>query len=332
MKIAIVILNYNGVHLLEELLPKIMSFSNDAHIVLADNCSTDGSIAFVSTHFPSVEIIKNSKNFGFAKGYNEALKHVKADVYCILNSDVEVTEHWLKPIKNLFKNEKIGIVQPKILDYYRRSHFEYAGAAGGLIDFLGYPFCKGRIFFNIEEDKGQYDKDQEVFWASGACLFIRAQLFHVLGGFDEDYFAHQEEIDLCWRSQHTGNKVWYCAASKVYHMGGATLDKYHPMKTFFNFRNSLFSILKNAPTSFVFLVLFARLILDIFAILYFLGKGQLSHSIAVFKAHFSFYAFIPKMMRKRKSICNKLNTYYFTKKSIVLNYFIFKKIKYIDYK
>ena len=330
MKIAIVILNYNGVHLLKEFIPKTLAFSHGADVVLADNCSTDDSIAFVSNHFPSVQIVKNNTNFGFAQGYNKALKHVKADVYCLLNSDVEVTDNWLEPIKNLFKNQEIGIVQPKLLDYYRRTYFEYAGAAGGFLDFLGYPFCRGRVFFTIEEDNGQYIEDQKVFWASGACMFIRSQLFHSLGGFDKDYFAHQEEIDLCWRAQHVGNQVWYCGSSKVYHMGGATLDKFHPRKTFLNFRNSLFSILKNVPTRFVFFVLFSRLILDVLAAFYFLAKGQVNHLSAVFQSHTSFYRHIPKMIRKRQKTGRKLNRYYFTK-SIVLGYFAFKRKKYVDY-
>ena len=330
MKIAIVILNYNGVHLLKEFIPKVLMFSDKAHVVLVDNCSTDNSIDFIYHNFPKVRIIKNEGNFGFSKGYNKALKQVEADIYCLLNSDVEVTENWLDPIMGLFKNKEIGILQPKLLDYYQPNKFEYAGAAGGFLDILGYPFCKGRIFFNVEEDLGQYDEDQKVFWASGACLFIRSELFHSLKGFDEDYFAHQEEIDLCWRAQHLGNQVWYCGSSKVYHMGGATLDQFHPRKTFLNFRNSLFSILKNVPSRLVFFILLFRLTLDMFAAFYFLSKGQANHFIAVFKSHISFYRFVPKMIRKRQKIDRKLNLYYITK-SIVVGYFVYNKEKYVDY-
>ena len=326
MKIAIVILNWNGKDLLEKFLPSIVRYSSTEYsdIYIADNASTDDSITFVKKNFTSVNIIQNKENWGFAIGYNEALKNLKADVYALINSDIEVTPNWLEPIKDFFQNHKeTAIIQPKILDYKKKTYFEYAGAAGGFIDQLGYPYCKGRIFNSLEEDQGQYNDSYPIFWGSGACLFIRSHVFHELKGFDADYYAHQEEIDLCWRVQNKGYSVNYVGSSTVYHVGGATLDNFHWKKTFLNFRNSLFSITKNAPSNFLFLLLM-RLVLDGIAGVKFFFEGKFIHTWAIIKAHFSFYSYFLKMLKKRKKNLNKRKDYH-TTRSIVWDYFIKKK-------
>ena len=320
MKIAIVILNWNGKKLLEAFLPSVMQHSPEASIYVADNASTDDSVAFVQAHFPSITVIQNHGNLGFAGGYNEALQNVDADIYALVNSDIEVTPNWLQPIIEKFQNEpKTAIIQPKILDYKNKEYFEYAGAAGGFIDQYGYPFCRGRIFETIEKDTHQYDDETEIFWASGACFFIRKEVFQELHGFDADFFAHQEEIDLCWRAFNLGHQIKYTSKSVVYHVGGATLQHGNPKKTFLNFRNSLLMLVKNLPKSSLFLVLFIRLVLDGVAGIQFLLKGKPSHMLAILKAHFSFYSLFSKNYKKRNS--QQLPNYYITK-SIIYRYFI----------
>jgi len=326
LKIAIVILNWNGKELLEKFLPSIVRYSPTEYtdIYVADNASTDDSISFIKKNFTSVKIIKNSENWGFAKGYNKALTDLKADIYALVNSDIEVTPNWLAPIYSHFQeNSDTAIIQPKILDYKKKTHFEYAGAGGGFIDQLGYPYCRGRIFNTLEEDNGQYNDTSPIFWGSGACLFIRSTIYHELGGFDTDYYAHQEEIDLCWRAQNKGYGINYVGASTVYHVGGATLDNFHWKKTFLNFRNSLYNITKNAPGNFLLLI-FIRLILDGIAGLKFLLEGKIIHTWAIIKAHFSFYAHFGNMYKKRKNNSFKQKNY-FTNKSIVWNYYVRKK-------
>jgi len=245
MKTAIVILNWNGQKLLEQFLPSVVAHSNEAEIYIADNASTDDSLSYVSDRYPNVKIIKNQTNGGYAKGYNDALKHVDANIFCLLNSDVEVTENWLAPVLDVFKNEpNTAIIQPKILDYKNKAYFEYAGAAGGFIDKYGYPYCRGRIFDTLEKDFGQYDDLADIFWASGACFFVRSTIFKKLNGFDERFFAHMEEIDFCWRAKNLGYTIRYAYNSKVYHLGGATLSKANAKKTYLNFRNSLFTLIK----------------------------------------------------------------------------------------
>lgn len=321
MRIAIVILNWNGKGLLESYLPSVVRYSDAADIYVADNASTDTSIQFVKSKYPNIQIIENEINGGFAKGYNDALKHVNADVYCLLNSDVEVTEGWLKPIVKTFQEiPEAAIIQPKILDLKRKNYFEYAGAAGGFIDQLGYPFCRGRVFQALEEDKGQYDDICEIFWATGACMFIKSKLFHDLGGFDEDYFAHQEEIDLCWRAKNSKHKVFYVGTSKIYHLGGSTLSNMNPKKTFLNFRNSLFSITKNLPRKKAFSIIFLRLILDAVAAIRFVFQFRFKHCFAILRAHLSFYKNFRKMYLKREK-ANFLLKYY-AKKSIVWSHFV----------
>ncbi|AIM61580.1 glycosyl transferase family 2 [Cellulophaga lytica] len=320
-KIAVVILNWNGVQLLERFLPLVIKHSNNHKIYVADNASTDTSIRYVKENFPGVKIIQNTSNGGYAKGYNDALPNVKEDLFCLLNSDVEVTPNWLTPIENYFnENKNTAIIQPKILDLKKKSHFEYAGAAGGFLDSFGYPFCRGRIFDTLEEDKGQYNDNLPIFWASGACLFIRKATFFNLGGFDEDYFAHQEEIDLCWRAQNKGLEIMYVGASTVYHLGGSTLNEMNPKKTFLNFRNSLYSIVKNIPIYKAFFIVMARLLLDGIAGLRFLSQMRFTHCLAIVKAHFSFYWNLPKTLKKKE--LNSRTKKYYLIKSVVWSYFV----------
>jgi GT2 family glycosyltransferase len=320
MKIAVVILNWNGSKLLGQFLPSVIRYSPEATIYVADNASTDDSVDFVKTHFPSIQIIQNKANFGFAQGYNEALKNVDASIFALVNSDVEVTQNWLLPIIAAFeKEQQVAIIQPKILDFKNKDYFEYAGAAGGFIDKYGYPFCRGRIFETVEKDFHQYDDDCNIFWASGACFFIRSSVFNTLRGFDADFFAHQEEIDLCWRAFNKGHRVAYVSKSVVYHVGGATLQLGNPRKTFLNFRNSLLMLTKNLPKSQLYKVLFMRLLLDGIAGIQFILKGKLSHCVAIFKAHFSFYAAFPKNFRKRDVA---FSTEYYKQNSIVFAYYL----------
>ncbi|UMB61552.1 glycosyltransferase family 2 protein [Lutibacter sp. A80] len=329
MKIAIVILNWNGQQLLEKFLPTLLNFSNQKHveIYVADNASTDTSISYVKKTFPTVKIVENKKNGGYAKGYNDALKYIEADIYGLINSDIEVTEGWLNPIISTFNTApETSILQPKILDYKNKALFEYAGAAGGFIDKFGYPFCRGRIFSELEKDNSQFNDTCEIFWASGACFFIKSNVFKELNGFDEDYFAHQEEIDLCWRAKNLNYNIKYVGASTVYHVGGATLKEESPRKSFLNFRNSLFTLVKNVPKKQLFGILFMRLILDGIAGVKFLIELRPMHTIAIIKAHFSFYIQFSKMFRKRGTL--EKRTDYFRTKSIVWQHFILGKKKY----
>lgn len=320
MKIAVVILNWNGVQLLEKFLPSIINYSPEATVYVADNASTDDSISFVLANFPSVKIIKNDTNLGFAGGYNEALQHIDSEFYALVNSDIEVTENWLQPIIESFEKEpQTAIIQPKILDYKNKEYFEYAGAAGGFIDQYGYPYCRGRIFETLEKDHGQYDDECEIFWASGACFFIRSSVYNELNGFDADFFAHQEEIDLCWRAFNKGYKTVYNYKSVVYHVGGATLQQGNPRKTFLNFRNSLLMLTKNLPKEKLYFILFIRMILDGIAGIQFIFKGKFSHFNAILKAHYSFYSLFSNTYKKRGFFQIKK---YFTIKSIVYKYYI----------
>ncbi|SFD06227.1 glycosyltransferase family 2 protein [Algibacter pectinivorans] len=326
MKIAIVILNWNGKKLLQQFLPSVIQHSQGADIYVADNASTDDSIAFVKTNYPNIKLIQNQSNGGYAKGYNDALKHVKADVYCLLNSDIEVTANWLTPIINTLKTEaNTSIIQPKILDYKNKAYFEYAGAAGGFIDKYGYPYCRGRIFNSIEKDQGQYNDTTEIFWATGACLFIRSNVYQELNGLDEYFFAHMEEIDLCWRAKNFGYTIKYVGQSTIYHVGGATLKATHPKKTFLNFRNSLITLTKNA-NGFVFGKIFMRLILDGVAAIKFLLELKPLHTLAILKAHFSYYAQLTRVLKQRKAIKTKIK--YYSTTSIVYQYFVCKNTEY----
>ncbi|MDV6167331.1 glycosyltransferase family 2 protein [Flavobacterium sp. DG1-102-2] len=320
--IAVVILNWNGKGLLEQFLPSVVEHSPEAAIYVADNASTDDSVSFVKTNYPEIKIIQNKGNFGYAKGYNEALAEVEEEIYALVNSDVEVTKHWLAPVLALFEEDsETGIIQPKILDYKNKTHFEYAGAAGGFIDKYGFPFCRGRIFDTIEEDIGQYDDNTQILWASGACFFIRKKVFRELRGFDPDFFAHQEEIDLCWRAFNKNYNARFCYQSVIYHVGGATLTTGSSKKTFLNFRNSLWMMTKNLPTAKLFPVLFIRLSQDGLAGIRFATKGQFGHLWAVLSSHFYFYLKIFHFLNKRES---KQYTNYYKTNSIVHLYFVTK--------
>ncbi|WP_374443484.1 glycosyltransferase family 2 protein [Epilithonimonas sp.] len=312
MTLAIAILNWNGKSWLEQFLPSVIQYSPEAEIYVIDNASSDDSVLFLESAFSSVKIIRNKTNSGFAAGYNEGLKAIKADIYCLLNSDVEVTENWLSPIFGLFSdNQDIAAIQPKILDYNNKHQFEFAGAGGGLMDNLGYPYCRGRVFDDVETDRGQYNDKTEIFWASGCSLFIRSEDFWKMNGFDERFFAHQEEIDLCWRLKNEGRKIFYTGQSTVYHVGGGTLNKQNPRKTFLNFRNNLTMLVKNLPASDLIPVIFSRLVLDGFGGLYLGYKNGWPHLWAVLKAHFAFYAQIPESLRLRQK--NQIKFYYQSK-------------------
>ncbi|MGN6645477.1 MAG: glycosyltransferase family 2 protein [Cytophaga sp.] len=329
---AIVILNWNGRKQLQTFLPSVVSYSPGAEVIVADNASTDDSISWVQKNFPSVRIISLAQNLGYAGGYNEALKFVDADFLVLVNSDVEVTEHWLEPmITALQTNEKIAACQPKILSYQEKEFFEYAGAAGGFIDQYGIPFCKGRILNSIEKDEQQYNQQDLIFWASGACICIRNSVFKNAGGFDSDFFAHMEEIDLCWTIHRMGYDIAYIPSSTVYHVGAATLKKENPKKTFLNFRNSLWMLQKHLPADKLFLILFIRMCLDGLAALHYLSRGQWRQFAAVFNAHMSFY-FSSKNKGKRKAL--SILPYVYTdttlilKKSIISSYYLKSQKKY----
>ena len=290
MKVAVVILNWNGRNYLRQFLPSVISNSGDAEIIVADNASTDDSCEVLRKEFPAVKQILNKENFGFAGGYNEALRHVQADYFVLLNSDVEVTPQWISPVIEMMeKDPSIAACQPKILSHADHASFEYAGAAGGFIDKYGYPFCRGRIFDSLERDNGQYDDARQIFWATGACMFVRASAFRNVQGFDASFFAHMEEIDLCWRMQNAGGKIWYCPASKVYHVGGGTLHKSNPHKTYLNFRNNLLMLYKNLPESEFKKVFFFRRVFDFLAAIKFLfSSGGLKEMKSVLRAHKDF--------------------------------------------
>lgn len=339
MKVAVVILNYNGKSFLEKFLPSVLSNSDDASIFVADNASSDDSVEFVQTNFPSVHLIINSQNGGFAKGYNDALKKIEADYYVLLNSDIEVTPNWIKPCIDLLdSNSEIVAVQPKILSWNDKQKFEHAGAAGGFLDRNFYPFCQGRIFDSTEVDHGQYNQNREIFWATGACMFIRSDTYHRAGGLDEAFFAHMEEIDLCWRLKSTGHKIYYCADSTIYHVGGGTLSYMNPRKTYLNFRNSLYMITRNYD-GLLFFKVFKRLCLDGIAAALFLLKFQFRHFWAVFRAHLSFYGRLNILLKQRKELKQKqagFNRAGLYKKNIVFKKFLggvktFKDLKQTDF-
>ena len=326
--VAIVILNWNGRAFLEKFLPSVISSSyNNKRIIVADNASTDDSISFLKANFPAVEIIQNKNNEGFAKGYNTALKQVQADYYVLLNSDVEVTPGWIEPVISLLESDKkIGVCQPKLLAYDDKERFEYAGAAGGWIDFLGYPFSRGRVFEHCEKDEGQYDTAMPCFWATGAAMFVRAELYHALGGLDDYFFAHQEEIDFCWRVQLKGYKVYCEPASVVYHVGGGTLPKGNSKKTYLNFRNNLIMMAKNQTITVSCWKIPFRFLLDAIVSWKELLGGNKSFFVAVIKAHFHFMKWLLFVKKSNKKISDKktiLQGYY--SGSVVFDYFIKKK-------
>lgn len=309
VSVAVVILNYNGKSYLETFLPTVMSSSYEhVEIIVADNGSTDQSLDFMEANYPEVRLIDLQENYGFAEGYNRALQQVEADYFVLLNSDVAVSPGWITPIIDLMEKDKaIAACQPKIRAYEQRDYFEYAGASGGWLDFLGYPFCRGRIFNTIEVDSGQYDDVQEIFWASGAAMFIRSRLFEQIGGFDGDYFAHAEEIDLCWRLKRAGYRIMVQPRSVVYHVGGGTLDYTTPYKTYLNFRNTLYTILKNEPVGKLLWLIPLRLILDGLAAGLFFSQRKFPHIRSILRAHGRFYASFWKMWRKRQQYDEKIH-------------------------
>ena len=327
---AVVILNYNGEHYLRTFLPSVIKNSPGCEIVVADNCSNDSSVEYLKENHPEVTLVQLTCNHGYSAGYNEALSQVKAKYYVLLNSDVEVTPNWISPIINLMeKDPETVAAQPKILAYNNKEHFEYAGAGGGFIDKLGYPFCRGRLFLDLEKDNHQYDDEVQIFWATGACLFIRADVFHELGGFDPDFFAHMEEIDLCWRINNAGYSIAYSGKSTVYHVGGGTLHKSNPRKTYLNFRNGLSILYKNYSRKDLFFKFPIRLALDWVAFFKFIIFDSLQDGIAVLKAHWHFFSNHRSNFKKRRAVqkrikVRKLETIY--KGSIVFDYYI-KKLK-----
>lgn len=331
-KVAVVILNYNGRDFLRQFLPGVIQNvdSRTTEVIVADNASTDDSVSYMREHFPEIRLIINNSNGGFATGYNIALRQVEAEYYVLLNSDIEVTPQWIEPIITLMDaNTDIAACQPKIRSYHQRDTFEYAGAAGGFIDKYGYPFCRGRLFQALETDTGQYDDNCEIFWATGACLFVRSSVYHQLGGLDDSFFAHMEEIDFCWRAKNQGYKIYCCPQSVIYHIGGGTLPKSSARKTYLNFRNNLSLLYKNLPSGSVFAILFYRILLDWIAALKFLFEGSIADFLAVIRAHFAFYRRIPKLHKERKKTTHKrLNCIF--KKNIVFAFFLNKKKKFSD--
>lgn len=331
MKVAVVILNWNGKRFLEQFLPQVIEHNSAyAEVIVADNASTDDSIEFLTKKYPDIRIIINESNGGFSKGYNDALKQVDADYYCLLNSDIEVTPNWIEPIIELMDSDPtIAVCQPKIRSWHEPEKFEYAGAAGGFIDKYGYPFCRGRMFMDLEVDHGQYDDTSEIFWATGACMFVRSELYHQHGGLDEDFFAHMEEIDFCWRMKNLGYKIMYCSDSTVFHIGGGTLPKQSSRKTYLNFRNNIFLLYKNLPHNRLIKVFAVRFILDGIAAVRFLFDSGFADAYAVFKAHMHFYGSLKKNLKKRNKIPH-IHVSNILNKNLVVEYYFKKKRLFSD--
>ena len=329
--IGIVILNYNGEKFLKLFLPYIIKYSPQSNIYVIDNGSKDNSINLIRNNFENIKTIQLKKNYGYSIGYNIGLKNVNEKILCLINNDVKVTQNWLKPILDFFnKNNKAGILQPHIMSLSNKNKFEYAGAAGGFVDKLGYPFCKGRIFNHMEDNNNQYDSNFKIFWASGACFFIKNKLFNSLNGFDEDFFAHQEEIDLCWRAKIKGNQIWSIYKSKVYHLGGGTINYNNPKKTFLNHRNNLLMLIKNLPDNVYVKILIKRFFLDIITLFWHLLNFRPRHSISIIKSHISLMRLYNKIKKRRL----KPNNYhkYFIINNLPYNYFVKGLKKFTDLK
>lgn len=333
---SIIIVTWNALHHLKKFLPSVVkSDYPNFEIILADNASTDESAAWVTKNFPGVIVHSMDKNYGYCGGNNRAAKVAKGDVLIFLNNDVEVSESWLNPLSVMFaESDKIAAIQPKIRSFELRNHFEYAGAAGGFIDYLGYPFCRGRIFDFTEEDRGQYDTTLPIFWASGAALAVRAKDFESTGGFEESFHFHMEEIDLCWRLQQMDKEVWYCHESVVYHLGGGSLPPSDPKKVFYNFRNNLMMLARNLPAKKLVPTLIKRITMDKAAMFRFLFKGEASNFMSVFKALFAFMGKLPEIRRFRKSnnFVRKDLTQFegVLKKSLVSEHFVREKRYFIE--
>lgn len=327
--LAIVILNYNGNKHLETYLPSVVECSDRHDVIVIDNGSLDDSINYISLKFPTVQLIQLKENVGFAQGYNDGLERIKGkyEHYLILNSDVEVSPGYLSPLLSRIAEPTIAAVQPKILSHVNKTQFEHAGASGGFIDRRGFPFCRGRIFDECEIDYGQYNDAIPVFWASGACLLVKSALFHEVDGFDGSFFAHMEEIDLCWRLQHQGHQIWIEPSSTVYHLGGGTLSYESKTKVYLNFRNNLYMLAKN-ETGFWPGKIFIRMLWDGLAAVQFLLKGKPSLLYQVLKAHLAFYTSLPRLISQRTNKKNATMGRY--KGNIVIDYFLKKKNKYSD--
>ena len=335
-KVAVVILNWNGKYYLERFLPSVYNSSYpNLKFVIGDNASTDDSVEFIQKNYPQITLIQNNKNYGFAGGYNRILAQIEADYYVILNSDVEVSPGWIEPIiQAMEKDSEVAAAQPKILSSLHPDQFEYAGAAGGYIDKYGYPFCRGRIFENLESDQGQYNDVKSIFWASGAALFIKSKIWKESGGFDEDFFAHMEEIDLCWRLKRMGYTIKYYPYSEVFHVGGGALSKENPFKTYLNFRNNLLMLHKNLPFHQVYSRIFIRLMLDLLALTRFYLKGQFKDAFAVHRAHWHFFRSFNKTKQKRKMQTKNFKVSEVYSGPIVWDYFLtgIKKFSQLDSK
>ena len=334
-KTAIVILNWNGVNMLTRFLPNVLDYSRDEAVVyVADNASTDNSVEILKRHFPEVRLIIFDRNWGFAEGYNKALEQIEAEYYVLLNSDVEVSHHWLTPLTEFMDNHpEAAACQPKLLSEKNRDSFEYSGACGGYIDFYGYPFCRGRVFDVVENDDGQYDYVAEVLWATGACMMVRASDFKAAGGFDSRFFAHCEEIDLCWRLWLMGRKVFCVPDSYVYHIGGGTLPKNNPMKTFLNFRNNLTMLYKNLPDDTLGRVMRVRTVLDYVAALQALCAGRIGDCKAIIRGRRAFKEWLPEYREVRKSVQNRRkvdNVVGIYRHSILWQYYVKGKRKYAE--
>ena len=326
MKTAVAILNWNGLHLLTKFLPSIVEKTpKNIDIYIIDNGSTDGSVKFIENRFSSIKTIKLDKNYGFSKGYNLGIKKINAEIICLLNNDVEVTTNWTEPILELFKLEKnTAIIQPKLLDYNNKSMFDYAGAAGGFLDKFGFPYCRGRIYNKIEVDNGQYNDVSKIFWACGACFFIRKEVFDLSNGFDNDFWAHMEEIDLCWRVQNLGYQVKYHYKSEVYHLNAGTLNVKNENKTYLNFRNQFYMLTKNYKGN-LFILLFFKFFVDFIIALFFLITKGIKHTTAIFRAYISFYKKLKQLMIIRKNLKQEITHY--NAFSIVFYFIGLKKVK-----
>ncbi|MFD0793882.1 glycosyltransferase family 2 protein [Mucilaginibacter litoreus] len=333
-KVAVVILNWNGVKYLRDFLPYVLASTwPNMQVVVGDNGSSDGSVEFLKTTYPNIRVIETGANYGFTGGYNLVLNQIEADYYVLLNSDVEVQPGWIEPVIALMEGDAlIAAAAPKIRSYYQKEYFEHAGAAGGFIDKFGYPFCRGRMFYEIEEDKGQYDKSCEVFWATGAALFVKRKCWQEAGGFDDNFFAHMEEIDLCWRLKNLGYKVMYCAESTVYHVGGGTLNAENPLKTYLNFRNNLLMLKNNLPLWRGLWVISLRFWMDLVAIFRFLAEGKRKDAWAVSRAHQNY---VRRLFSKTKTgtqgkLKKKWQLTGMYNRSIVWDFFVKKKRYYTD--
>jgi GT2 family glycosyltransferase len=333
LKVAIVILNWNGKSFLERFLPSVVEHCPDyAQVILADNNSNDGSAEFLASTYPGIRFIALEENYGYTGGYNRALKMIDAQYYILLNSDIWVNSKWIDPLVELMdSDESIAACQPKIRSFHDQSSFEYAGAAGGFIDHYGYPFCRGRLFDKLETDSGQYNTTVDIFWATGACMFVRAEDIRRVGWLDEDFFAHMEEIDLCWRLKRMGKRICFCNDSVVYHVGGGTLPKNNPRKTFLNFRNNLLLLAKNLPLAKFYPIAFTRIVLDEVAAIKFLLSGQYKDTWAVYRAFYSVLTLLRKKRAEGKRIPYKAVSQVY-KRSIVADYFLKGKTRFSDLK